>query len=227
MATQQAEQLGLQLGDSIPSSAGNALHLTGTFPWPQDGRDARFRFAVLIPTQPATQLFDECWMRAWPHQEDVQALLMSTVMVGSGLNQAQTAKVNATLGQTLDATTRFQTRTTSWVALVCPLAGIACGWASSRVRRLEFASSLHVGQTHTGLGLTVALETIVIAMLATVLASQALWLILRFTGTVDLWPVFLVVGRGIVAGSSAFIVGAVAATASTRERHLFRYFKKR
>ncbi|MDR2975308.1 MAG: hypothetical protein LBV00_11475 [Propionibacteriaceae bacterium] len=226
MTTEQAAALGLNVGESIQTESGD-LRLAGVFEWPSDGRDARFRYAALVPTQSQSHPFDECWARSWPQHDDVKALLLSTIDVTSSSEPVQAAQVNATLGRRLDAVSLLDSRLTAVSVYACMLVGLAIGAVSSRTRRLEFASSLHVGQTRLGLGLTVAIEALIWTLLAMLIAGDCLWLVLRLHESIDFFPTLLIAGRGIICGGVASFLGAVLGTFFARERHLFRYFKER
>ena len=78
---QVAEDLGTTQGALLPLAHGQA-EVAGTYPWDEnDGRRPGYAYAALAPV-PATGTFDECWYESWPHSDDVDALVRST-LVGS------------------------------------------------------------------------------------------------------------------------------------------------
>jgi len=217
--------LGAHVGDRLATAAGT-MTVGGIFAWPQDGRDQRLSFAVLLP-QPAAGLFDECWLKAWPVVDANDILLRATQVTTPGASPALIAQINKTLGVSLDANRLFLTRVTRWAAPVLLLIGLALGFAMARVRRLEYASTLHAGQAKSDQLLTCALETLVWILPATLVALAGLWATARVLAIQDAVGVVAIAARGPLLAAAGALIGALAACASAREKHLFQLFKNR
>ncbi|GHC73246.1 hypothetical protein GCM10007079_07010 [Nocardiopsis terrae] len=226
LSEETARTLEATPGQSLGTAEG-ALTVAGTFPYPDDGRDVRPGYAALVPSAD-TDPFDECWARVWPPSESTQELLLSAVAADSPADTAlTTGQLNASLGETFDGAAEFSDRITRFVPPATALAGLLLGFVSVRLRRLEFASALHVGQSRRSQLVTALLETGVWSTSGLVLAGCALVLASHAGNPGEPGAVLAVSGPGLVAAVPACLAGAALALAGVRERHLFRYFKER
>lgn len=222
-----ATSMGLHTGARHDMTDGNSLLIGGIFDWPQDGRDQRLSFAVLIP-QPATGLFDECWMRAWPVVDANDILLRATQVASSDDHQiSQIGQINTTLGLSLDAHQLFANRVTRFAPPVALAAGLALGWVMARTRRLEYASALHAGQSKADQLLTGVLESAVWAVPAAITAVAAIYCVVAIGAMPDAPGLLEVTAPGPILGAAGVLVGTLAGVAGAKEKHLFRLFKNR
>ncbi|MDR1078345.1 MAG: hypothetical protein LBL55_06760 [Propionibacteriaceae bacterium] len=221
-----AESMGLAVGDRLDSDQG-VIEIVGVFAWPSDGRDARLSFALLLP-ETALEMYDECWIRAWPVIDDNDILLRSVALVDAGSNRPPMIdQANKSLGSKMDAHALFSSRPTRWAALVAGLVGLGLGFASIRRRRLEQASALHCGQRRVDQLLSLSLQTWAWALPALLVVEVASLVLIRVWAMPDPDAVWLTVaGVPLWAGLGAWAGGLIAA-GLTREKHLFRYFKTR
>lgn len=209
------------------STAEGTLTIAGTFPYPDDGRDVRPGYAALVPSAD-TDPFDECWARVWPTSESTQELLLFAVAADSPEDTAlTTGQLNASLGETFDGAAGFDGRITRFAAPSTVLAGLLLGFVAVRLRRLEFASALHVGQSRRSQLATTLLETGAWSAAGLVLAGCALVLASHLGHLGEPGDVLAVVGPGLLAAVPGCLAGAALALALVREEHLFRYFKDR
>ncbi|MDR1077272.1 MAG: hypothetical protein LBL55_01125 [Propionibacteriaceae bacterium] len=220
-----AQALLVDRGDILTTAAGE-LPIAAVFTWPDDGRDARLGFAVLLPRAPDVA-FDECWVRAWPVVDDNDQLLRSTVIVSASPVAAQIAQLNRNLGAELDANLLFRQRVTRHVQWVAPLAMAMIGFVASWRRRLEYASALHAGQARGAALLGVGLETLVWAATGTLLALVADLVGIRLLGLIQVGSVWLLGIRVVVWSATAAAAGALLGAALIREKDLFRHFRTR
>ncbi|MDR0435588.1 MAG: hypothetical protein LBH11_02295 [Propionibacteriaceae bacterium] len=221
-----AAALGLQAGMTVPTERGD-LTVAALYRWPNDGRDARLGFSILIP-ESASEPFDECWMSSWPVLPSNDDLLLSTAYVIPGSNAAlQVVPLNKNLGRDYDANAEFTSRVTSearWFAL---LAGVALAVVAVSRRRMEYAAALHAGQDRTSQLLTVLLETLVWAGAGALTGTVTCLLAARLSGVTDWYTTWLVTVRCPVLAFIGALLGSAGAILCIKERLLFRYFRNR
>jgi len=220
-----ADVMGIKAGQHLTTSQGDAL-IGGVFAWPQDGRDQRLSFSMLIP-QPAIGLFDECWLKAWPIVDSNDILLRSTQIVSPNGGAALIAQINKSFGINLDANQLFTTRLTRFVPIVLLIAGLALGFVLTLTRRLEYASALHAGQSKGDQLATCTLETAAWAVPATLVAIISIWTTARALSMQDIPGLMAVDVRGPLLALIGAMLGALIGCAIAREKHLFRLFKAR
>jgi len=219
-----ADIMGARVGDRLDTTDGLLL-VGGIFDWPQDGRDQRLSFSVLIPRTP-TGTFDECWYQAWPAVDANDILLRDTQTILTTA-PAQVGQVNTSLGTSLDANSLFTARLTRWVPVACLAAGLGLGYTMARRRRLEYASNLHAGQAKPAQLAGCALETLAWAIPAALVAIVVAWAVATRLTMADIPHLLAITGRGPLLGLVGTVLGALIACAQTREKHLFRLFKTR
>jgi hypothetical protein len=221
-----ADTLAVRPGQTMATTVG-PLTVAGVFDYPDDGRDSRLAWAVLLP-QPATGLFDECWAEVWPLSDSRKALLHAALKVDTvSTDPVEIGQLNTSLGTVFDSLGLFGDRPTRFVVPGCALAGLLLGWAAIRLRRLEIAGALHLGQSRRALLATLVLETFAWSVLAFVLSAAALLTAVHLMGAADALDIYLIDIRGPAAAGAATLIGAVLATFRIREKHLFAYFKDR
>ncbi|HET9517996.1 MAG TPA: hypothetical protein VFO77_09750 [Actinoplanes sp.] len=215
-----ARTLGVRPGQQLATTTG-ALSIAGVYDYPDDGRDSRLTYAALLP-EPVHGTFDECWADVWPVSASREALLHTALTVDStSADPVTVGQLNTSRGQRCDGEQAFTDRPTRYALPACALAGLLLGFTAIRLRRLEIAGALHLGESRRALLATVLIETAVWAGAAVLLAACALVL---GSGSLD---VFAIDVRGPLAAAPGAVLGALLAAFTIREKHLFAYFKNR
>lgn len=227
ISDQLADTLAADAGDHLDTDHG-PLTIAAIFTWPDDGRDQRLAYAVLVPSATQTR-YDECWATITPSNPAASDLLRSAGIVTSqSTNAPPIALVNNTLGQDDDAQAQYEDRTSRYAGPLIPLIGLGLGYIATRLRRLEYASARHAGLRPRALSLTAAIETLAWAVPAIAAAAGVIVLtVSRLTDPEN--AVDLLVGQipALLAVIVTSQIGVLAALALTHERHLFAYFKDR
>lgn len=228
-----ATTLAVDTGDTLATSDG-PLAIAGTYRYPDDGRDSRLGYAVLLPVPTGSGSFDECWASAWPLSGDTDVLLRSSAFATGSTDPLQIAQLNRTQGSSFDAQREFETRITRFASPLAAGVSFGLGWVSIRLRRLEHAAALHAGQSRSALMLGITLETAAWALLGAVLAGAislgAFGVLATASSASDLsqlTTLIPIVAPALPAAGGAALIGAALAGIATREKHLFRYFKER
>lgn len=221
-----AQTLGVRAGQELATTTGT-LTIAGIFDYPDDGRDSRLDYAALLP-QPATSGFDECWADVWPLSKARETLLYSALTVDTSSTDPVTiGQLNTSRGRQFDGESRFGSRATRFALPGCAVAGLLLGFVAVRLRRLEVAGALHLGESRRALLATLLIETAIWAFLALALAAGALAFGVTQGHPADPLQIFLIDIRGPAAAALATVPGALAALFTIKERHLFAYFKNR
>jgi hypothetical protein len=217
-----ARTLGVRPGQRLATTDGT-LTIAGVYDYPDDGRDSRLTYAALLP-QPVTGTFDECWADVWPVSASREALLHTALTVDSTSTDPVTVgQLNTSRGTRFDGRQAFSHRPTRYALPACFLAGLVLGFAAIRLRRLEIAAALHLGESRRALLATLLIESAVWSGVAVVLAACALVL----GGGGSSWEVYLIDVRGALVAAPGAVIGAMAAVFTIKEKHLFAYFKNR
>lgn len=219
-----AETLGARSGRDIATTTGPAV-TAGVYSWPDDGRARTLGYAALAPVTP-TGVFDQCWVQVWPADVDTAGLVYAA-MDPDKADQATVSRLNASLGATYDTPGLLARRPTALAPVAAAVVGLVLGYLAVRLRRLELAAALHarVRKPHLAWQQTLEAAAWVAAGVAIAAAAVAH---AAHTGNPDPsdWT-FLLGARTLLAGAAATLLGTLAGVATTRERHLFRYFKNR
>jgi hypothetical protein len=223
-----ASALHLHVGDHLDLQSGST-RVGGIYRYPQDGRAPGLGYAILVPTG-VTEPFDSCWVESWPQTSAIESLLTSVV---SSNAVAQTgappvlAQLNSSLGRSFDGLSLFDNRLTRFAPFVAALAGLALGFMSVRLRRLELASARHTGVTTSAQIGQIVIESAIwiLGALAIVLAGIVVFTIM--SNVAETGVLISLGSRVLAAGGASALLGAVVATMITSERQLFRYFKER
>lgn len=221
-----AEALGITAGDLLQTSDGDAP-VDATYTYPDDGRRSGLGYAVVIVTASGT-----CWLSQWPQSPDSTGLL-ATVLTHqaadpSGRDEAPVlSQLNGRLGAMMDAASLFDlrpTRALPWVALCV---GALLGVVLVALRRLELASARHSKVSLHAQLLQVLLEATAIGVTAAGVMAVPMTVVIARAPVEAALTLGVIGARTAVLGAAGLVVGAVAATALVRERHLFRYFSDR
>ena len=225
---QVAEELGTSQGALLPlvPLAHGQAEVAGTYPWDEnDGRRPGYAYAALAPV-PAMGTFDECWYESWPHSDDVDALVRST-LVGSDDQNAQVLAMNPTRGTTFDAAGQLRHRPTWWAWIAASTIGVVVGASTTWWRRLEIASALHAGFRTSDTTFLQLCEAVSWVGCAFVLTSAICLTILSGAPPSDRSDLMRLVATEGICAASWTLIGVVIASTTIRERQLFAFFKGR
>lgn len=220
-----SHDFGLVTGSRLQTTRGT-LTIAGVFDWPNDGRDTRFAYAMLIPATASFGLYDECWARSWPESAQADSLLLSTVASSNEGQRAGVTGVNKGFDMHYDAQSTYHARMTRWTPLVALGLGLLLGFVATRRRRLEYAGALHSGQSKGAQLLEISMETLVWAGLGT-LASCSLIVACCLRLSHDPAAVMLASLRSPLMLFAGSLLAALAGGLPIRQSQLFRYFKTR
>lgn len=227
VSSQIAADFGLTTNSHLETDHGT-VQVAGVFDWPNDGRDTRFAYAIIVPVSASARPFSECWAKQWPSSADTDSFLYSTVIVsGSGQNQAGVMAVNKGFDARYDAQTLYEQRMTRWTPWLGLMIGMLLGAISVRQRRLEYAGALHCGQTKGSMLLGICLETFIWSGFAcasggTLLAAYCVRAAQSDTGAVIITSL-----RTPIAVYTGCVIAALLYGLTIRESQLFRFFKNR
>lgn len=226
VAQSLADSLGVTAGSTLVTD-GREVRVAGLFPYPDDGRDARLGYAIVLPTD-GEGAFDECWMRSWPQSGQDDGLLRSALTYDAGVGtEMSLTQLNRRGGSTFAGTAMFEDRLTRWAPVVSLVAGLLIGFAAVRARRLEYASALHAGQSRGAMASTAVLEAVVWSLFGAVLAGATIYLTAGILAPEDIaWAVAAMM-PALTAAIGGTLVGVLAGTVTVREANLFRLFKER
>ena len=227
ISSQLAATLHARAGDTLPTTNGD-MSIAGIFNWPDDNRDQRIAFAVLVPTA-SSEPYDECWASIMPSNQTAEDLLNTTpIATPNAANAAQTTQANHTLGTSMDASNQYQQRISRYLTLITPLAALLIGFITVRSRRIELADNLHMGQSKTSLWVTNAIETLAWSLPAVTAAAGMLTLIVAVASDAGNAATIATVQAPALALSliTAQLGSTTELTAITATK-LFTYFKNR
>lgn len=221
-----ADALGVAQGGVLPTRDG-PLEIGAVYDYPEDGRDVRLAWAVLVPAA-TTESFDQCWVDVWPSNPEVDELLRATTQASMANSKpVSVGLLNNNHGTSFDGAALLAQRPTRHVAVGSALVALAIGALAARRRRLEYASALHAGQRRLDQLAQAGLECAAWGLLAAVFATAGIVLVADQLAPAE--P--LVVAGGALAVAwlmpGAALLGTLLGVAGTRESHLFRYFKDR
>lgn len=221
-----ADSLGVEAGSTL-ATEGRDLKIAGVFEYPDDGRDARLGYAIVMPVE-GGHVFDECWMRSWPQSTDDEGVLRQSLTYDAGTGtEVSLTQLNRSMGSTFAGTAMFEARLTRWAPTVAGAAGMLIGFASVRARRLEYASALHAGQSRGAMTSTAVLEAVVWSVFGAVLAGAAIYLAGGTVAPEDIALVPATMSPSLAAAVGGALVGVLCGTLTVREANLFRLFKER
>jgi hypothetical protein len=220
-----ADTLGLTPGSTLNTATGD-IDISGVFSWPDDGRDRLLGFSLLAPV-PASGTFVQCLTSIWPVDSDANPLLLYAVGIDTADTQPRLSQLNASMGATFDVATQLHHRPTGWAPLAASVAGLVVGYAALATRRLEIAAALHARLPRPHLAWVYVLQTTAWTLAAAIILTAIAAFYTRATGLAIWHDVFLAALRIIASGCLTPPIGALLATATTREKHLFHYFKNR
>ncbi|NQX05799.1 hypothetical protein HQQ82_14820 [Rathayibacter sp. VKM Ac-2856] len=217
-------------GGDLALADGGSVVIRGDYDYPDDGRRRGFGYAALAGAPAGERPFDECWIDAWPQSEGVRALLLTTVLLGETAPDEPPpalAPLNARLGTAFDGGARNAERITVAAVPLGGLLALAACWAATALRRVELASALH-SRIHRVELLAILLLESLGWLIPIVAAGLAVALFFSSTGPPLDAGATLVQGlRAPAVALLGAVTGVLLGVLTTRERHLFRYFKNR
>lgn len=221
-----AETLRAHVGTVVQSAEGT-LEISGIFTWPDDGRDSRLSHAILIP-QVADEMYDECWATVWPTSTESESLLRFASAVESSSDTPLTvSQVNRNHGAEFDGSEEYEKRTTRLALPLSAVVGFFVAFVSVRLRRLEYASALHAGQSRLTAMATVLLETLLWSAVSALLATAVVVVTAHVLSSGGAEAIATTCTRIVAAAAASTCAGSAVAVIMVREKHLFRYFKDR
>ncbi|WP_239457382.1 hypothetical protein [Bifidobacterium pullorum] len=222
-----AHDFGLTAGSELAADRGT-VRVAGVYDWPNDGRNTRFAYALIIPVSASNGTFEEAWAKQWPASGQLDQLLYTTaVATGSGHSQTGVTALNKGFDSHYDATGAYEARMTRWMPWAGLSVGILIGLVSVRRRRLEYAGALHSGQTKAAQLLTVTVETLVWSGLGTLASCTLLTAFAWRTSADSPALIAFTACRTPLALFTGTLLAAILAALAIRESRLFRYFKNR
>lgn len=227
LSDQVTEPLQVVAGDTALTDQG-WVEVGGTYTYPSDGRVPGYGYAALVPSND-DEPYDECWANIWPQSDETKQLLYTAVYAGKSDSETKVVmgQLNSTLGTTFNGESLFSQRITKYAALLSGLLSLGVGYGYIRSRKLEIASNLHVGMSRQDQGTILTLEVLLWIIPAMILAQSALVIFAVASGGSDSGAVLLLADRNQCAAVLGVSLGAWVAWITTREKHLFKYFKTR
>lgn len=225
VSSELADLFGIAPGSVVPTNKGT-MTVGGVFDWPNDGRDTRFSFAFLVSTSASDGQFQECWAQQWPVDDQLDALLYTTVVADPSSQNVGVLGLNNGYSK-WDAEGAYQSCTTRVVPWIGLGVGVACGAIAVMRRRLEYAGALHAGQSRGSLLLGIALETLVWAGLAALGSGLLLAGLCERLCPAGVATVAQQCVRVPVAMFAGAVVMALFVGVCIRESRLLKYFKNR
>ncbi|PDQ34483.1 MAG: hypothetical protein B5766_11190 [Candidatus Lumbricidophila eiseniae] len=221
-----ADSLGRRTGDELATTTG-LTRVRGVYSWPQDGRRSGYAYSALIPIT-AQNMFDQCWIRAWPMPAETATLIRLSVLPSDDKNSKVTVShLNSRLATDFDGTELFTGRITRHAWLVACVVGLLLGGTSVYTRRLELASARHVGVSRTASHVQALIEAAVWVTSTGVILAGITSVALTFTSNHDNLSLFAAATHIALPGLLTTLLGTQLATTAVREKNLFRYFKTR
>ncbi|PST49109.1 hypothetical protein COO72_04045 [Bifidobacterium callitrichos] len=205
------------------------IPVAGVFDWPNDGRDTRFAYALVVPATADAKPFSECWAKQWPRTDAVESLLTTTAIAGKSTTQTLpgTTMLNKSLDRGWNAAALYETRMTRMLPWAALAVGLVIGVASVHRRRLEYAGALHCGQRKSDQLLAALVETLVWAGGATAAGLSLIAALCLRASPSDPAAVLLAAARSPLALFAGVLAASVVGVLAVRESRLFRLFKGR
>lgn len=229
ISSQLAATLHVREGDDVSTSQGD-MHISAVFSWPDDGRDQRLSYAILVSTNASPdETWDECWASINPSNADAEDLLNTAAIAIPGVvPTTQTKQANAMFGSTLDLASQYRQRVTRLMLAVTPIAAFAIALVSVRVRKIEIADNLHMGILRTSVQATTVLETLAWSLPAILATTAAIYLAVAWnSGQANADTLTIIQLPSLAASLVSAQAGAAAGIASICDSQLFAFFKNR
>lgn len=225
LGQEAAAALGAKANSKIETRQGSVA-VRDVYPYPADGRSPGFSFAAIAPSA-EPQLFDQCWVRAWPALEGLSSVIATSVDSSITESGPRIAQLNSSLGATFTGPARFAQRVTIGAVPLALLTSFALGYSTVFRRRLEFASAMHMGVTRHDLLAIVGVESLLWVSVGSLSAFAVVrvWAIALTAappGAALNYAALCVAGSALGSG-----LGVIAGCFVVRERLMLKYFKHR
>lgn len=222
-----AHALGVTPGDILATDRG-PLKISSTYNYPADGRRPGFGYALLAVTTDQSP-YDECWVTAFPEITNLRALLFTTMQAGepTSSDKPQLSQLNPSLGASFNGYGAFSSRITGSAAPVALIISTLIGFIAVRIRRLQLASALHAGIPRGDVVAFILLETAGWSAAAAAITVAAATWATSWAPAANASALAQTLVTIPLTGFAGALIGALAATLATQERHLFNYFKDR
>lgn len=228
ISTALAHDFGWAKGSLMETDHGD-IHVAGVFDWPNDGRDTRFVYALIVPVSSSAKPFAECWAKQWPQTDALDLLLNETAI--SGVADANTLpgviQLNKSHDRRYSAASLYETRMTRVLPIAALAVGVVIGIAAVRRRRLEYAGALHCGQRKGAQLLTALCEMLITSGAGIAVTLPLLAALCWRLSPSDPAAVFLAAVRSPATMLSGALVSTALAVLAVHESRLFRLFKAR
>lgn len=225
LSDQVAESVQAISGQAINTTKGDTL-VAGIYPYPADGRKPGFGYMAMLPSN-ENEPFDQCWAEVWPQSDQTRSLIYTALLPTKDSSNITLGQLNSSLGTAFSGISAYQNRITQYGFAVAGIAGIALGFVSVRIRRLEVASHLHAGIARKDQRRILFLETAAWVIVAAIVVESIAAIIIASDPSSDRPALFVLANRIIFAGGLSAILGALISLQQTKEHHLFSYFKNR
>jgi hypothetical protein len=225
VSSQLAHTMKISRGDALDTIQG-PMQIAGVFQWPDDSRDQRIAYAVLIPSA-STKPYDECWASITPsNQQAADLLRTSAIAVPNAATTTQVKQLNNALGAGFDGWSQYQHRASRVTLLATPITALMIGFIAIRSRRVEIADDLHSGIPRTSLWVTSTLETFAWSIPAIGAASATLYLgAAHLSDQANAFDLLFTESTALIASLITAQFGAAIALSTIKEAQLFKYFK--
>lgn len=226
LSEELAAALSVTTGDLVP---GLDVRVVGVFEYPKDGRLDSLRFAAVAPTNTA-ESFDECWANMTStYEDDRQVVRGGLALTISNPDDVRLTQLNPSHGTEIRSTSLYFDRLSRWAPLLAGVSFLALATVAMRLRKLELASVLQVGQGRYRLALQLCLEAMAWFVPSAIVAGlgQAALSVLSTSSGIDLAGIiatgFAIVGSGL----AGLIGGTLLGLSTIQTNRLFHYFKDR
>jgi len=225
VSTTVANTLGVSPGQTVPLTIGQT-EVRGQFDWPNDGRRPGFDFAILTPIT-GDELFDECWIKAWPVPENIQVLLRLVIDNTTGDTTAKIdySQVNTSLGAHFTGVERYSSRISQVAPLLIFVVAVLLGLVMVWVRRLELATAQHVGAPLFAQAVQLLMEYGICIVIGGGIVLGIDTAVVLFLPQLDHSALYDILIKCFGCGVCGGIVGVVLAVCAISPKQLFRYFK--
>ncbi|NMM93761.1 hypothetical protein [Bifidobacterium oedipodis] len=229
ISSQLAQTLYVHEGDVLDTTQG-PMHISAIFPWPDDSRDQRIAYAIIIPTPAGSdEVWDECWSTIFPSSTSAEDLLSTTAITTlSAMPATQTKQANTALGTNADFSYQYHHRSTRIMLVTIPIVSFIIALAIIRTRKIEIADDLHMGIPRSGLYLTTALETLAWSLPSILVITASMYLSIAVVSSKDNANTLTMVQLPfLIVCLITAQLGTITGITSIQGTKLFKFFKRR
>lgn len=203
-----------------------AVVVMGVFAVPEDQRQPLLDYSVITVEPVSAQRYDECWAEVWPSNEAKRPLLFSALDTSADAD-AEILQWNSSLGAEFDQAGMEADRLTRYMPAAAFLLVLVTVSGFLAQRRLEFATSCHLGVTRRQLALQLAFENL-LSLLPAAALSTALSIVLLQAIIPLTWRSGLPAAAAtVIAAACGAQTACLLAGALARESALMKLYKSR